>query len=746
MRCESGAESATDGAGSLAARGRRRRLRCGKQARTLVRKRIFGLPDTGPDVASLSRRKTGVDLYHSACPHDCPSTCALLVERKDAHTIGRIHGDPDNSYTAGVVCAKVARYSERVHNPDRLKTPLRRVGPKGSGRFEPISWDSALDAVAEAFVRAEQRHGSEAVWPHYYAGTMGLVQRDGINRLRHVKKYSGQYSTICNTLARTGFMAGTGALRGTDPREMAESDLIVIWGTNAVATQVNVMHHVTQARKTRGTRIVVVDPYRNATAETADLHIMLRPGTDAAFACAVMHVLFKEGFADRAYLETYTDVPAELEAHVAIRTPEWASAITGLTVEQIVDFARLYGRTKRSYLRLGFGFSRSRNGAVNMHAALSLAAVTGAWQHRGGGAFFVNSSIYHWNMSMIEGRDAVDPDIRMLDQSRIGPILTGERDALRDGPPVTAMLIQNTNPVVVSPEQMKVRQGFARDDLFVCVHEQIMTETAKTADIVLPATTFLEHDDVYQGGGHQFIQIGPKVIEPYAEARENHVVLQGLAQRLGAQHPGFDMTVWELIDWTLKASGWPDAATVLANKWHDCQPSFEHAHYLDGFRTPDKKFRFAADWAGFTKYKDHTPPRLPDHWEVIEAATPEHPFRLVTAPSRSFLNSTFTETPSSIKRERRPTVLIHPEDAKALGIADGGLTRLGNRRGTVLLHAEYFDGVQRGVIVSEGIWPNPAFIEGFGINVLTGADPASPAGGAAFHDNAVWVRAGESSQ
>ena len=697
------------------------------------------MPDSS-DAAPRRHSKSGVELVHSTCPHDCPSTCALLVERQDRHTIGRVYGDPDNDYTAGVVCAKVARYSERVHNPARLKTPLRRVGPKGGGRFEAISWDAALDEVAEAFIRAEQRHGSEAVWPHYYAGTMGLVQRDGIQRLRYVKKYSGQFSTICNTLARTGFQAGTGALRGADPREMAESDLIVIWGSNAVSTQVNVMHHVSRARKERGAKIVVVDPYRNGTAETADMHIMLRPGTDGAFACGVMHVLFKEGFADRAYMAKYTDVPDELERHLETRTPEWASAISGVPAEQILEFARLYGRTKRSFLRLGFGFSRSRNGAVNMHAASCLAAVTGSWQYKGGGAFYTNGGIYHWNMTMIEGRDALDPSIRMLDQSQIGPILTGDKAALHGGPPVTAMIIQNTNPMMVSPEHMKVRAGFARADLFVCVHEQIMTETAKMADIVLPATTFLEHDDVYQGGGHQYIQIGPKVIEPYAEARENHAVLCGLAKRLSARHPGFDMTAWELIEWTLKASGWPDAKTLLANKWHDCQPAFAEAHYLNGFAFPDKKFRFAPDWAQFKRPAGV--PRLPDHWRVIEEATDEHPFRLVTAPARSFLNSTFSETPSSIAREKRPTVLIHPEDAKALGIADGGLARLGNTRGNVLLHAAWFDGVQRGVVVSEGLWQNAAFIEGIGINALTGADPAAPAGGAAFHDNAVWVKAG----
>ncbi|MBM3519073.1 MAG: molybdopterin oxidoreductase family protein, partial [Alphaproteobacteria bacterium] len=516
----------------------------------------------------------------SVCPHDCPSTCALEVEKKDSHTIGRVHGAKDNSYTLGVICAKVSRYAERVHHRERLARPLRRVGPKGSSRFAPIAWDAALDAVAEAFLKAEQRHGAEAVWPYFYAGTMGLVMRDGINRLRHAKRYSGMHATFCSTLSNAGWRAGTGALMGADPREMAEADLIVIWGTNAVSTQVNVMTHVIRARKERGAKIVVIDPYRNGTAEQADVHLCLRPGTDAALACAVMHVLFAEGYADRDYLARYTDAPAELEDHLASRTPAWAAPITGLDADEIRAFARLYGSTKKSFLRLGYGFSRSRNGAVNMHAASCLAAVSGAWQHRGGGAFFNNGAIYHWDKTLIEGLDVRDPSVRVIDQSLVGAALCGERAALKGGPPVAAMIIQNTNPMCVAPDLGKVHQGFAREDLFVCVHEQFMTETAAMADIVLPATTFLEHDDIYQGGGHMHIQIGPQVIAPYAESRSNHEVIVGLARRLGARHPGFEMTAWEIIDHTLRASGWPDAATLTAKRWHDCQPDFATATSL----------------------------------------------------------------------------------------------------------------------------------------------------------------------
>ena len=380
----------------------------------------------------LVRPKIGA----SACPHDCPSTCALEVEILDGRTIGRVRGAEENAYTAGVICAKVARYAERVHHPDRLKHPLRRVGAKGSGEFAPISWDDALDLVAEQFLRAEQKHGSEAVWPYYYAGTMGFVQRDGINRLRHAKKYSGFFSTICVNPAWTGFIAGTGKLAGADPREMAKSDLVTIWGTNAVNTQVNVMTHATRARKERGAKIVVVDIYMNSTMQQADLAVLIRPGTDGALACAVMHCLFRDGKADWDYLERYTDAPRELEDHVRTRDPDWASQITGCPAATIEEFARLVGERKRAYFRLGYGFSRSRNGAVNMHAASCIPAVTGAWQLEGGGAFHNNGDIFHFDKSLIEGSDMRDPAIRMLDQSRIGAILTGDKDALQGGGPV----------------------------------------------------------------------------------------------------------------------------------------------------------------------------------------------------------------------------------------------------------------------------------------------------------------------
>ena len=683
-----------------------------------------------------------LDIVHTACPHDCPSTCALEVERLDAHRIGRVRGAADNSYTAGVVCAKVARYAERVHHPDRLTQPLRRVGEKGVGRaaFEPVSWDDALDIVAEAFERTAARDGCEAVFPYHYAGTMGLLQRDGLDRFRHALGYSRQYSTICNTIADAGWLAGVGVKYGVDGREMAESDLIIVWGGNPVYTQVNVMTHIARARKERGAKLVVIDPYRTPTAEAADIHLMPKPGTDGALAAAMINVFFRDGHADWDYMRQFTDVPDELARHVAQKTTEWAAEITGIDVGEIEALAALYGNTERAFIRIGYGFTRSRNGAANMHAVTCLPSVTGKWKHRGAGALYSNAGVYPIDMTMIMGLDVCDKSVRMLDQSRLGPILVGEEDALEGGPPVGAMIIQNTNPMVVCPELGKVHEGFRREDLFVCVHEQFMTETAAMADIVLPATTFLEHEDIYIAGGHTHLFVTKAVIEPLAECRSNHAVLRDLARRLGSDHAGFQMTDWEIIDRTLQDSGLPDAETLHADRWTDFAPKFEHSHFLGGFGHADGKFHFKADWAGVGKDPEGVP-TMPGYFEAIEVADDKHPFRMVAAPARNFLNSSFSETPTSQSREGRPTALVHPEDCDELGLLEGSPVRLGNERGSVVVHAKPFDGLQRGVVVVESLWPNAAFVEGIGINLLIGADAVRPRGGAAFHDTAIWLKA-----
>ncbi len=683
----------------------------------------------------MSQRKISV------CPHDCPSTCSLDVEVLDDRTIGKVYGNKGHSYTAGVICAKVSRYAERIHHPDRLMHPLKRVGSRGVGiaSYERISWDDALDTIAENFSDIIKTHGAEAIWPFHYAGTMGYVQRDGLDRFRHCLGTSRQHSTFCVTLADAGWKAGTGSKRGSDARLINKSELVVVWGGNPVSTQVNVMHHLSQARRESNAKLVVVDPYKTKTADKADLHLMLKPGTDGALACAVMNVLIEENLLDLEYLNKHTDFNAQVAEHLSSRTPAWAAAITGLSENDIVEFARLYGSTKRSFLRMGYGFSRSRNGATNMHAVSCLPAMTGAWLEEGGGALYSQSDIYGLDKTLISGLDVPHAHNRLFDQSRIGPILCGNPEDLQGGPPVKALFVQNTNPAVVAPDTNKVLKGLAREDLFTVVHEQFMTDTAKWADIVLPATMFLEHNDIYTAGAHTSIQLGPKLIEPPGECRSNHDVFIALSERLGLSHPANDMTERELIDRTLKATSLPGIEELEKTGNLDCALEFESANFATGFENTDKRFHFSPDWSLQGAHAEGMP-ALPDHWDVIDKPSDDCPMRLVTAPARQFLNTSFTETASSVRMEKQPYALLHPNDMARYKLTPGELVLLGNELGEVAIEAKLFNGVQEGTVVVESLWPNSYFVNGIGINSLISAEPGKPNGGAVFHDTAVWVR------
>jgi len=694
-------------------------------------------PHRSPTIAT----RDTIQLTRTVCPHDCPSTCALDIEVIDKHRIGRVYGAKDHSYTDGVICSKVARYQERVHHPERLLYPQIRVNPKNSAEpeFQRISWEQALDTIAERFTAIKAEFGSEAIWPYHYAGTMGWVQRDGLNCFRHSYRTSRQQNTFCTALADAGYVAGHGAKHGADSRRIKDSDLIVVWGGNPVNTQVNVMNQLAKARRERNARFVVIDPYHTRTAEKADLHLCLKPGTDAALACAVMHVLFRDNYADRDYMREYTKDHEAIEQHVASRSPQWAAPITGLSTDEIERFAHWYGKTRNSFIRLGYGFSRSRNGAVNMHAATCLPAITGAWKYPGGGALYGNSSIYRLDSSTIQGTDVCDSTTRTIDMSRIGPALLGSTTDLQGGPEIKALLVQNTNPAVVAPQSNDVIQGLMREDLFTVVHEQFMTETAQLADIVLPATMFLEHDDIYTASGHTHLQIGRKMIESPGECRSNHWFLQELAKRLDLHHAGFEHSEWELINGMLEKSGWPDAETVHQSGGIDCAQSFEEMNHLNGFKTPDKRFHFAPDWSSIgPNSKDM--PALPDHWDVIDSANAKHPLRLVAAPARQFLNTSFTETASSKKMEKEPVAQMHSSDVEQYGLDEGAFITLGNLLGEVTLRLKTFDGLQPGTVVVESLWPNSSFEGGIGINALVSAEPGKPNGGAVYHDTAVWAR------
>ena len=678
----------------------------------------------------------------ATCPHDCPSVCALEVERIDSHTIGGVYGNKNQTYTQGVICAKVARYKDRIHHAQRLTQPMLRTGAKGVGinAYKTISWDEALDLLVEKFSHITNKYGAEAIWPYHYAGTMGLVQRDSIDRLSHSLGYSRQKSTICTTIADAGYIAGTGLKRGIDPREIEHASLVIIWGGNPVHTQINVMHHVNKACNNNDAKLIVIDPYRTATANKADLHLMLKPGTDGALACAVMHCLFRDKYADWDYLNQFTDDPQGLEQHLQDKTPAWAAAITGLEEQDIETFALWYGTNPQAFMRLGYGFSRSRNGAFNMHAASCLPAITGAWKHLGGGALYSNAALYPMDFTLIKGLDELDLSKRELDQSRIGPILTNNKHDLQGKGPIKAIFIQNTNPMVVTPESNLVRQGFERDDLFICVHEQFMTETAAMADLVLPATMFLEHDDIYLGGGHSHVQLSRKIIEPPGECRSNLWLINQLGQRLGSQHPGFNMSALELMQHSVAATDKINWQDLWRDNWVDCALPFEDAHYLNGFGHADGKFHFRHGWDQELLGKVSCS-AFPEHVAITDPTTAKQRWRLVTAPARHFLNTTFTETPFSLRLEKQPELMIHPKDCLAIGVSDGDRVEIGNQRGSLELVVKVFDGLQLGTLICESIWPNQAFAGNVGINALTSAEAALPHGGAVFHDTSVWLKA-----
>ena len=671
-------------------------------------------------------------LSTSACPHDCPSTCTLDIEH-DYKNIFKIKGNKENSYTKGVICSKVSRYQDRTHNKNRLIYPMQRVGDKGSNNFKRISWENALNIVCEKFLEINKNYGSEAIWPYFYAGTMGLLQRDGINRFRHEFNFSDQYSTICNTLPQAGWMAGVGSLMGPDPREVKHSKIIVMWGGNPASTQVNFMKHVQNARKNNNAFLIVIDPYLTKTAKIADLHIKLRPGTDGALACGIMKYLIENNKVDDQYIKKYTKGMNELNRHLVSKDKNWASKICGVEYDKIATLSKLISKYKKVFFRLGYGFTRHRNGSFNMHAVICIPTLLGAWKTQGGGAFYNNGGIYNIDKSLIEGLNFKNHDVRVLDQSRIGSILTGNKEALKYGPQVKGLFIQNTNPLVVAPETLLVRKGFMRKDLFICVHEQFLTETAKYADIILPATSFVEHNDIYIAGGHQHLTLGPKLIDELGECWSNHKLINTLSKKMGATKKEFSYSEEDLIDKTLKLSLLGNLKELRLKKFIDLQPNFQESHFIKGFGHKDKKFHLTAEWKSNDKNFNNKF-KLPDHYDLIENASKEYPFKLITAPAHNFLNSSFTEVLASRKIENMPKIKIHPEDMKRLNISDNEIVEIGNIRAKLKIHTEIFEGLLQGTVVVEGVWPNEYFIEGLGINALIGSDSPEPFGGAVFHD------------
>ena len=675
---------------------------------------------------------------HSVCPHDCPSCCSLEVTVADGR-IAEVSGTADHPFTQGIICGKVREYAERVHSPLRVLTPLRRVGAKGEGRFERVSWDDALAEIARRWREIMARHGGEAILPFSYAGSMGQVQFFAGHPLFHALGASRLDRTICVTTAYTGWRATVGEVTGNDSEQMVGADLVVLWGVNAAYSTINVMTLVKQARQ-RGAHVVVVDPYRTPTALQADEHLAVRPGTDGALALAVMHVLIADGLVNHDYIERATLGFEALAEHVKAWPPERVAPIVGLDAATIVAFARRYGASPRTFIRVGIGISRHDNGGMTCRTLACLPALTGAYADPHGGALLSSGGAFAMDMRALERPDLMPtPRPRIINMIQLGRALTDPALA----PPVKALYVYSSNPAAVCPNQMLVLRGLARDDLFTVVHEQVMTDTAHYADLVLPATTSMEHADLYRSFGQFYFQYADPVIPPQGEARSNWDVFAALARALGVATDhyarGYDAALGAAL-----AGGAPHVSAVTLDQLKReksvrlalPRPYLPFAH---GAPTPSGKVEFVS-----ASLAAQGLPALPTWTPLTEGPAradlvTRFPLQCIVPPNRFFLNSSFSQSERLRRRQGTPTVMLAAEDALRRGIADGDPVRVESPRGAARFTARITDATRPGVAVIEGIWWHRFHPGSHGVNVLTDDRVADMGGGPAFHSNLVEV-------
>lgn len=674
------------------------------------------------------------------CPHDCPDTCVMTVDVEDGRAVA-IGGDKEHPFTQGFLCAKVNQYLERVYSPERLLHPLKRVGPKGSGRFERISWDEALDTIASRFREVIARDGAQAILPYSYAGNMGLLSYGSMDR-RFFQALGASLldRTICASAGAAGYKATVGKSIGFDPEAVVHARFIVAWGANVVSSNVHLWPFIEEARR-RGARFVVVDPYRSRTAEKADQHLAPLPGTDGALALAMMHVIFRDGLEDRDYLERYTLGAAELRARAAEWPPERAAAITGLSVAEIEDFARAYATTPPAALRINYGLNRHSGAGMAVRTIACLPAVIGAWRHPGGGILLSTSGSFPVKAAELEGQALTRPGTRTLNMSEIGRVLNDATLA----PPVKAIFVYNSNPVAVAPDQESVRQGFAREDLFVVVHELFQTDTADFADIVLPATTALEHYDLHKAYGHLYLSLSRPAIAPVGEAKANTEVFRLLAARLGLDDPRLaasdEALAREALDWSspllkgvtferLEAEG--SVRLSVPQGW---------APFANGgFPTPSGKCELYSEslrQQGHDPVATYVPPR--ENVTSAPELAKKYPLAFISPPAHHFLNSTFSAQPTFVRREGEPFLTIHPDDAAARGIRDGATVRTFNDRGSFLAKAHVSDAARCGVVVGLSVWWSKMCPGGRNANAVTSQALTDLGAGATFYDVLVDV-------
>ncbi|MBW7933978.1 MAG: molybdopterin-dependent oxidoreductase, partial [Gemmatimonadaceae bacterium] len=609
-----------------------------------------------------------------ACPHDCPDTCALITTVEDGRAV-RVQGDPDHPFTAGFLCAKVNRYLERTYHPERLLHPMKRVGRKGRGEFVRVSWDEALrDIAARLRAIADGPHGAQAILPYSYAGTMGMLQGQSMDRrFFHALGASKLDRTICSTAGAWGMRMSVGANVGADAEGVPSSDLVIIWGSNTLTSNPHFWPFVRQARDA-GARVLCIDPVRTRTADQCDEWLPIRAGTDAALALGMMHVLFAEGLQDDDYLAKHTLGADRLRERVREYTPERVAAITGLPADRIAELGREYGRAKAAFLRINYGLQRHGGGAMAVRTIACLPAVTGHWKRAGGGVQLSTSANFKYNTAALEHPE-LSPDVRTINMIRLGDALL-RADAGVGGPPVQALVVYNSNPASVAPDRNAVLAGLRRDDLFTVVLEHFHTDTVDYADYVLPATTQLEHLDVHFAYGHHYATLNRPAIAPLGECKPNTQIFRELAAHVGLTDPCFGDDDDALLRQALQTSD-PKMATVtydalMEKGWVRLNVPTPYLPYAQGgFSTPSGKCEFYSarmEAMGLDPLPAFTPPH--EFPEEVPDLAARFPITLVSSPRHQFLNSTFVNI-AALRRDAEPEVAVHPYDAAPRKIAEG---------------------------------------------------------------------------
>src|SRR5262245_534269 len=687
---------------------------------------------------TLASADPEVKVVRTACPHDCPDTCGMLVTVKDGVAL-KIQGDPSMPFTDGTLCTKVAHYLERTYSPDRLMHPLRRVGAKGKGEFKRISWDEALDEIAAHF-KALAAEDPETILPLSYAGTMGMVQYASMDRrFFHRLGASLLDRTLCSSAGKAGIKATLGGSVGMDPERFDEAKLIILWGANPIVSNLHLWSRVQEAKR-RGAKIIAIDPYLSLSAEKCTQHIAPLPGTDGALALGLMHVLIAEGLIDRDYIARYTVGFDELAERVRQYTPEWTARTCGLEVTEIVQLAREYGTAQPAAIRLNYGMQRHAGGGIAARNIACLPALTGAWREAAGGIVLTTSDFYSFNHEGLERPDLLGKRRpRVINHSALGDALTSAQ------PPVRAVLVYNNNPVAVCPDSEKVVAGFSREDLFCVVMDSFLTDTADYADIVLPATTQLEHYDVHKSYGHLYVLANNPAIAPVGESLPNSEVFRRLAARMGFAEPCFRdsdedicRTALESDHQRMRGVEWE---AVKDSGWQRLDVPERFAPFAEGnFPTPSGKCEFRSSLLE-RQGMDPLPFFNPPAESVV--SNPElaqrFPLAFLSPPARNFLNSSFAHMKRFRDLEGEPRLEMHSADAAARGIADGDKVRIYNDRGHYTLRARVNDKPRRGVVVAPSIWWKKHSPDGRNANNVTSQRIADLGGAATFYDCLVEV-------